>query len=142
MFLGTFNPKIDDKGRLFLPAKFRDRFVDGLVVAPGQERCLNVWRRSDFEESMARYMAAPVEIETTRRYMRLLSSHSWEDVPDRQGRITLTPKLREWAGLDRDIAVIGVMNRLEIWNRPAWERFAEDEGPRFAELSEDVFPRL
>ena len=142
MFLGTFTPKIDEKGRLFLPAKFRDQFVDGLVVAPGQERCLNVWRRRDFEESMSRYASAPVVVEGTRHYLRMLASHSWEDTPDRQGRITLTPTLRTWAGIDRDVVVAGVMNRLEIWNRSAWESFTEEQAQHFAELTEDVLPQM
>jgi MraZ protein len=142
VFFGTYTPKVDDKGRLFLPAKFRDQLGGGLVVTPGQERCLNVWRTADFAASTERYKSAPITNSETRFYLRMISANSSEEVPDRQGRITLSPQLRAWAGLDRDVTVIGSMNHVEIWNSEAWTRYSAEQEQRFAELSEDIFPPI
>ncbi|MGL5811152.1 MAG: division/cell wall cluster transcriptional repressor MraZ [Nocardioides sp.] len=142
MFFGTFTPKVDDKGRLFLPAKFREQLGAGVVVSPGQERCLNVWRTADFEASTERYKSAPITNAETRFYLRMLAANSSEEVPDRQGRITLSAQLRAWAGVDRDVTVIGSMNHVEIWNNESWARYSAEQEQRFAELSEDIFPPM
>ena len=142
MFFGTYTPKVDDKGRLFLPAKFRDQFGAGLVVTPGQERCLNVWRTADFEASTLRYKSAPITHAETRFYLRMIAANSSEEIPDRQGRITLSTQLREWADLGREVTVIGSMNHVEIWNSSAWAHYSAEQEQRFAELSEDMFPPI
>ncbi len=142
MFFGTYTPKVDDKGRLFLPAKFRDEFGAGVVVTPGQERCLNVWRTADFAASTEPYKSAPITNAETRFYLRMIASKSSEEIPDRQGRITLTPGLREYAGLEGEVTVIGSMNHVEIWNSQAWADYSQAQEQRFAELSEDIFPPI
>ena len=142
MFFGTYTPKLDDKGRLILPAKFRDQLAGGLMVTRGQEHCLYVWPQAEVERITERLREAPVSNKATRDYVRMFSSASSDEVPDKQGRITVPPKLREWANLSKDVVVIGAMNRLEIWDEVAWEAYSESQEESFAELSDEVFPGI
>ena len=75
-----------------------------------------------------------------RDYTRFLFAGASEETPDKQGRITITPMLREYAALDRDVVVIGVMNRIEIWDPPRWQAYSAEQEEKFSELSEEVFP--
>jgi MraZ protein len=142
MFFGTYTPKLDDKGRLILPAKFRDQLAGGLMVTRGQEHCLYVWPQVEVERITERLREAPVSNKATRDYVRMFSSASSDETPDKQGRITVPPKLREWANLSKDVVVIGAMNRLEIWDEAAWEAYSESQEESFAELSDEVFPGI
>ena len=89
MFFGTYTPKLDEKGRLFLPAKFRDQLTEGLVVTRGQERCLTVWSMEDFGRLTDRLREAPVTNKGTRDYVRMLFAAASQEVPDKQGRISI-----------------------------------------------------
>jgi MraZ protein len=142
MFFGTYTPKLDDKGRLILPAKFRDQLAGGLMVTRGQEHCLYVWPQAEVERITERLREAPVSNKATRDYVRMFSSASSDETPDKQGRITVPPKLREWANLSKDVVVIGAMNRLEIWDEAAWEAYSESQEESFAQLSDEVFPGI
>ena len=142
MFFGTYTPKLDDKGRLILPAKFRDQLAGGLMVTRGQEHCLYVWPQAEIERITERLREAPVSHKATRDYIRMFSSGASDEAPDKQGRITIPPMLREWAGLGKDVVVIGAMTRLEIWDETAWETYSEEQEESFAELSEEVFPGI
>ena len=142
MFLGTHSVRLDDKGRLFLPAKFRDELAEGVVITKGQERCLYVFRRADFERRAAQLVDAPVTGKAVRDYSRVLFASASDETPDRQGRITIPPKLRDWASLGKEVVVIGAMTRLEIWDGAAWAAYSEEQEESFAELSEEVFPGI
>jgi MraZ protein len=140
MFFGTYTPKLDEKGRLFLPAKFRDELAEGLVVTRGQERCLNVWSKSEFVSFTERLKALPVANKAGRDYVRMLFAGASDETPDKQGRITIPPMLRSYAGLEKDCVVIGAMNRVEIWDTGAWADYEASQEQAFSDLSEDVFP--
>ena len=142
MFFGTYTPKLDDKGRLFLPAKFRDQLAEGLVVTRGQERCLTVWSLEDFGRLTERLAQAPVTNKGTRDYVRMLFAAASQEVPDKQGRITIPPVLREYASLDKDVVVIGSMNRIEIWDPTSWASYSQEQEQVFSELSDEVFPGI
>jgi MraZ protein len=140
MFFGTYTPKLDEKGRLILPAKFREQLAGGLMVTRGQEHCLYVWPQAEIDRITERLREAPVSNKATRDYVRMFSSASSDERPDKQGRITIPPKLREWASLNKDVVVIGAMNRLEIWDESAWTSYSEEQEEAFAALSDEVFP--
>jgi MraZ protein len=142
MFFGTYTPKLDDKGRLILPAKFRDQLAGGLMVTRGQEHCLYVWPQDEIARITDRLREAPVSNKATRDYVRMFSSAASDETPDKQGRITIPPKLREWASLGKDVVVIGAMTRLEIWDEAAWNSYSEAHEESFAELSDEVFPGI
>jgi MraZ protein len=142
MFFGTYTPKLDEKGRLFLPAKFRDQLTEGLVVTRGQERCLTIWSTEDFGRLTDRLREAPVTNKGTRDYVRMLFAAASQEVPDKQGRISIPGSLREYASLTKDVVVIGSMNRIEIWDPTAWTTYSEEQEQKFSELSDEVFPGI
>jgi MraZ protein len=142
VFLGTHSPRLDDKGRLFLPAKFRAQLADGLVVTRGQERCLYVFDMAEFVRLAEQMRSTPVTSRAARDYLRVFLSGASDEVPDKQGRITIPPVLREYAGLDRECTVIGAGSRVEIWDSAAWSSYLEATEQAFSEQAEEVIPGL
>lgn len=138
MFLGTHHPRLDDKGRVILPARFRERLTPGLVVTRGQDRCLYVFAMSDFQRIAAGMHSSPVPGRDQRSFQRVFLSGASDELPDKQGRITVPPALRAYAGLTRDLAVIGAGSRVEIWDLPTWESYLAGNEDDFADLSEEV----
>ena len=142
MFLGTYAPKLDDKGRLILPAKFRDELSRGVVLTRGQERCLYVFAEAEFARHVERIREAPLTSKAGRDFLRLFLSGASAEVPDKQFRVTIPPALRDYAGLSRDLTVIGAGNRAEIWDHSAWEAYYTDREQSFSETEEEVIPGL
>src|ERR687893_639835 len=140
VFLGTHTPRLDDKGRLTLPAKFRDALAGGLMVTKGQDHCLYVFPRAEFEEMARKVAQAPFTNEAVRAYQRYLFAGTDEQRPDGQGRISIAAELRRYAGLSKDCAVIGAINRLEIWNAEAWQRYLEEHEESYSQAQEEVLP--
>ena len=101
MFLGTHEPRLDDKGRLILPAKFREELSSGLVITKGQERCLYVFPSAEFSVITETLKQAPVTAKSARDYMRVMFAGAHDEIPDRQGRITIPQGLRTYAGLEK-----------------------------------------
>ena len=140
MFLGTHTPKLDDKGRLILPAKFRDELADGLVITRFQERCLAIWPISSFVDMTKTVRSASSSQQGVRDYQRMLASGASDEIPDKQGRITIPPHLRSYAGLDKDCVVVGAIDRVEVWNAGAWEQYSTDKESAYADLNQTLFP--
>ena len=142
MFLGTHEPKLDEKGRLILPAKFRDELAAGLVITKGQERCLYVFPQSEFANITETLRQAPVTQKAARDYSRVMFAGAHDEIPDRQGRVTIPQGLREYASLEKECVVIGANTRVEIWDSKSWNEYLADREKNFAEVSEEVFPGL
>ncbi len=142
MFLGTFTPKLDEKGRLILPSKFRDALAEGVVITRGQERCLYVFSEQEFAQMHERIRQAPITSKQGRDYLRVFLSGAHAETPDKQGRVTVPAALRTYAGLERDLAVIGAGSRAEIWDADAWQRYLEEQENAFAEIEEEVIPGM
>lgn len=140
MFSGTFRPKLDDKGRLFLPAKFRDEMGAGLVITRGMERSIDVRTKTDFAQAAAKLQDAPQTDARLRAHARMFFSLATEQVPDKQGRITITPELRTYAALEREAVVIGVFNRLEIWEPQAWAEYTAAQEAEYSDVQTEVYP--
>ena len=140
MFFGTYTPRLDEKGRLALPAKFREALREGLVMTKGQDRCLYVFPRSDFARVTEQLASAPVTDKRTRDFLRVFYSGAADEVPDKQGRVTVPPQLRSYANLDRDCVVIGANARIEIWESQAWEQFMAAQEQTFSEMEDEVVP--
>jgi MraZ protein len=139
-FLGTYTPKLDDKGRLILPAKFRSALAGGLVMTKGQEHCLFVMSFDEFRRMHDQLRQAPVTHKQSRDYLRVFLSGATDELPDKQGRISVPPLLRSYAGLDRDVAVIGAGSRIEIWDLATWDAYLAEQEPGYADTAEEVFP--
>ncbi|WP_025157643.1 division/cell wall cluster transcriptional repressor MraZ [Leifsonia aquatica] len=142
MFLGTHAPKLDEKGRIILPAKFRDELESGLVLTRGQEHCVYVFSQREFEALHEKIRQAPVTSKQARDYLRVFLSGASAEIPDKQNRVTIPQTLRSYAGLDRDLVVIGAGSRAEIWDAQAWETYLAEQESTFAETDEEVIPGL
>ena len=142
MFLGTHTPRLDEKGRLILPAKYRDELAGGVVITKGQERCLYVFPLAEFGRMTEAMRTAPVTRKDLRDYSRVLFASAFDEVPDKQGRITVPPSLRTYAGLERDCVVIGANTRMEIWDGGAWETYLASQEEAFSEASQEVLPGI
>ncbi len=142
MFLGTHTPRLDDKGRLFLPAKFRERLAGGLVMTRGQERCLYVFPMDEFTRLTQKFQEAPTSSKAARDYLRVFLSGASDEIPDKQGRVTVPAALRAYAGLTKDCTVIGAGSRVEVWDSGAWASYLESTEQDFADQSEEVIPGL
>jgi MraZ protein len=142
LFLGTHEPRLDDKGRLFLPARFRDDLAAGLVITRGQERCLYVFPATEFARLYEQMRVAPVTSKVARDYTRVFLSGASQETPDKQGRVIVPQRLRDYAGLTKDCVVIGAGARLEVWDARAWDTYLAANETAFAEQAEEVLPGL
>jgi MraZ protein len=139
MFLGTHTPRLDDKGRLALPARFRAELADGLVITKGQERCLFVFPMEEFRRVTAALRSAPLTARSARDYSRVFFASASQESPDAQGRITVPPTLRDYAGLTKECVVIGADTRVEVWDADSWQRYLEEREQNYAD-AEEVIP--
>ncbi|MES1211924.1 MAG: division/cell wall cluster transcriptional repressor MraZ [Leifsonia sp.] len=143
MLLGTFVPKLDEKGRIILPAKFADDFGNGVVMARGQEHAIYLYSQREFESLVQRMQQqAPALGKKGRDYLRLFLSGATQEIPDAQRRVTIPPMLREYAGLDRDLTVIGAGARAEIWDTATWTEYYSNAESDFADADEEVISGL
>jgi MraZ protein len=142
VFLGTYAPRLDEKGRIILPAKFRDELAGGLVMTRGQDRCVYVFSQRGFEGVHSAIQQATLSDKGTRDFLRLFLSGASDEIPDKQNRVTIPSHLRSYAGLDRDVTVIGVGTRMEIWDTAAWSTYYDQHEDEFAETSQEVIPGL
>jgi MraZ protein len=138
MFLGEHEHTLDQKGRLTLPAKYRDSFPEGLVLSRGMDGCVFAYAKADWSELASRLAALDTLGRDDRMMKRHFFSGAAEVMPDRQGRIMIPAALASHAKLDRDVVIAGVFDHLEIWDGAAWRaQIADVEG-----RAEDVAERL
>lgn len=140
MLIGTFTPKLDDKGRLILPAKFREELAPGLVMTRGHEKCLFVFPMNEFQTLHAQLRSAPLTSREARDFNRVLLSGAHDEIPDKQGRVTIPPVLRSWANLSRELAVVGTGNKIEIWDAPTWDSYLATASEAFDDAAGEVVP--
>jgi MraZ protein len=121
---GQYQHSIDSKGRLFIPAKLREELGDTFYVTMGIDRCLSVYSDESWTRFTEKFESLPY---TKTRAMRPLFANAAKCEPDAQGRILIPAKLRNYAELKKDVVVIGVSNRAEIWNAEAWSALEAEE---------------
>lgn len=142
MFLGTYEPRLDDKGRIILPAKFRDELRDGVVITRGQDRCLYAFPTHEFQTMFNQLRQAPLSSKQARDYVRVMLSGACDETPDKQGRITIPANLRKYACLNRDLAVIGAGTRVEIWDAHEWEKYLTAQEEVFSQTADEIIPGM
>lgn len=142
MLLGTHTPKLDDKGRVILPAKFREDLAGGIVVTRGQERCLYVFSTAEFEAVHARITQAPLTNKQARDFSRMFLSGASAEIPDSQNRITIPAHLRTYAGLEKELVVTGVGSHAEIWEATAWSEYLQAVEAGYSDMEQEVIPGL
>lgn len=136
MFIGEYKHNLDDKGRMAIPAKFRDKLKEGAVVTRGLDNCLFLYTKEAWEEKAPKLANLPSTQANARAYSRLMLAGAMEVSFDSQGRVNLPDYLCEFAGLKKKVVVAGLYDRLEIWDEEAWAKYklnAEKESANIAE---------
>jgi MraZ protein len=121
--LGTHSYQLDPKGRVSLPAKFREAFDEGLWLTMGQDRCLYCFPRAEWERRSSEVDAFALSDKDGRAFSRLFFSSADEAKLDGQGRVTIPQRLRDAVGIEKEVVVLGVRERMEIWDRGEFERY-------------------
>ena len=139
MFMGEYNHTIDPKGRLIIPAKFREQLGDEYVVTRGLDGCLFVFAQNDWQDFEAKLKSLPLTQKGARQFIRFFVAGAAPCELDKQGRILLPQTLREFAGLDKDVVLAGMLNRIEIWDKNKWsDNNAYDDMDDIAEQMTDL----
>lgn len=136
--MGEFQHSIDEKGRLTIPAKFREALGSSFVVTRGLDHCLFVYPQKEWEMLEAKLKSLPFTRKDARAFVRFLFSGATESELDKQGRVLIPAALREYARLERECVVIGVSNRAEIWSRELWAEYSAQAAESFAEIAENI----
>jgi MraZ protein len=136
MFLGEFVHTIDEKGRLTIPAKFRADLAVGLVVTRGMDRCLAIYPMAEWKQLAERVSALPMTDRRARTFRRLIFANASSATPDKQGRVLLPPRLREYAHLDGEVVIAGLNTYIEVWNSDSWNEERESVEGDSAEIEE------
>lgn len=138
MLMGEYFHAVDSKGRIILPAKFREELGDEFIITKGLDNCLFVYGKREWailEEKLKRLPLAKPE---ARAFVRFFFAGAAELGCDKQGRVLLPNNLREYASLNKDVVVIGVSNRIEIWDSAAWEAYNEQVAPSVTQIAETM----
>jgi MraZ protein len=138
MFLGEYELKIDPKGRIAIPARFRESFRGGLVLSRGFDKCLNIYTMAEWETMAEGLVSLPVTQLNPRRVSRFTFSGAFDLEPDRQGRIVLPAAMRQYAGISDEVVMIGSYTHLEIWARDLWAGEKQYMSEHAAEIAETV----
>jgi MraZ protein len=133
MFLGEYQRSLDNKGRIFIPTKFRENLSKGIaVISRGfDEKCLFLYSVEDWQDLVKRITSLPVT-KNSQEFSRWFFKSAHEEVIDGQGRIKIEKSLIEFSGLDKDIILVGVSTRAEIWSRKAWETYSKSSDEKFS----------
>ena len=138
MFYGEFDYKIDDKGRLPIPPKFRNSFKDGLVLTPGAENCLTVYTAHEWKKLTASLNNSPLSRSKMRKLSRALFATAFSTRIDNQGRIAIPAPLRDHAQITDDVIVAGANSYLEIWNKQLWDAEKADSQEQAWQIIESL----
>ena len=136
MFIGEYIHTLDDKGRLAIPAKFREALKQGAVVTRGLDQCLFVYTAEEWRRLAEKLAALPLGQSATRAFSRLMLAGAMDVELDKQGRMVVPEYLRSAAGLKKDVVLAGLYNRLEMWDADVWEKYktaTESESNALAE---------
>ena len=136
MFLGQHEHSLDEKGRVVVPKKFREELADGCVITKGQEHCLYVFTMEQWEIEAAKVARLPRTDGRARRYSRSFYAAATDQKLDRQGRIQVPEPLRTYARLEKDVMVIGVQDRIEVWSAEMWDDAAADADEYYSGIEE------
>ena len=142
LLLGTYTPKIDDKGRMALPAKLRSQFGDGLVMTRGQERCIYLLPQNEFRRVAMQIQRTSMGNKAARDYLCVFLSGAVDEMPDKQGRVLVPQMLRSYAHLNTDVVVIGVGTRAELWDSASWQSYLESKEQGYSDIADDVLPEV
>ena len=141
MFMGEYSHTMDDKGRVIVPAKFRDDLGESFVLTRGLDNCLFVYPRTEWQSLEEKLRKLPLTKQNARAFVRFFLSGAVDCEFDKQGRISIPANLREHSSIVKEVVIIGVANRLELWSKENWEKYikvAEESYEEIAETMEEL----
>ena len=138
MLLGEYKHNLDPKGRIAIPAKFRETFKDGAIVTRGLDDCLFVFASKEWQVLAEKLVALPLAQANSRAFVRLMLSGATDVELDSQGRILIPDYLRKYATLKKEAVVAGLYNRIEIWDADVWERYKQKTEGASEEIAEKL----
>lgn len=138
MFMGEYHFTLDDKGRLTIPAKLRADLGSNFVVTRGLDNCLFVYPKNEWNNIIAKYKELP-NTKDARNFMRFFLSGATVSDFDKQGRINISAPLMTYAGLSKDCVIIGVNDRIEIWDKKRWEEFINTNEDQLSDIADNLF---
>lgn len=139
MLMGEFHHNIDDKGRLIIPAKFREDLGNEFIVTRGIEKCLFVYSKDEWNKIVDKLKKLPFTNKDARNFTRFFLSGASMCEFDRQGRINISSNLINYASLNKECVVIGANDRLEIWSEVLWNNFFESNEDNLSDIAENLF---
>jgi MraZ protein len=142
MFLGEYHRVIDNKGRIFIPSKFREGLIAGIIIAKGfDESCLFLFSKENWERLQNKILSGPITKRNTQIFSRWFFSSASVENMDQQGRVKIPKSLVDYAGLDKDIVLVGVSDRAEIWSKEMWGKYYSQADSQFTG-KENTFEEL
>ncbi|MBF0715035.1 division/cell wall cluster transcriptional repressor MraZ [Gemelliphila palaticanis] len=138
MFIGQYNNKMDSKGRVSMPVKFRDELGNKFIITRGLDSCLFGYSLQEWQKIESKIKSLPITKKNARAFQRFFFSGATEVEIDKQGRINIPKSLIEHAKLDKECVVNGVSNRIEIWDKEIWEVQLSESELAFEEIAEDL----
>lgn len=138
MFMGEYQHSLDTKGRLIIPAKFREELGDGAVVTRGLDNCLFLFPQPEWKLLEEKLKTLPLTKSDARQFVRFFFSGAAECDQDKQGRIMLPAYLRTYSEIEKDVVVIGVSNRIEIWSQARWTAYMEQAETSYESIAENI----
>jgi len=137
MFIGEYQHSIDAKGRVIVPSKFRDELGCRFILTKGLDNCLFIFSQEEWKKFEDKLTNLPVASKDARAFVRYFFSSAVECEIDKQGRMTIPQNLKEHAKIEREVVTIGVMSRVEIWSKPQWLNYG-DENLSYDEIAEKM----
>lgn len=138
MLVGTYEHKMDTKGRIVLPSRFREELGDGAIATIGIDRCVAVYSAEDWENILERLQRLPFSKGKTRDFTRLLLAMAHEVQIDSSGRALIPPHLRNHGDLSQEVSIVGVGDHIELWNKNTWSSYVEEVRNELPEIAEEV----
>lgn len=138
MLIGEYEHSVDAKGRLIMPAKLKSDIGDTFIVTKGLDSCLFVFSQNEWSNFQEKLKTLPLTNKNARDFVRFFLSGATECEIDKQGRFLIVSNLREYAGLEKDVVIIGVGTRLEIWDREKWKQYSSIENISADEIAENM----
>ena len=138
MLLGEYNHNLDNKGRVAVPAKFRDKLNAGAIITRGLDNCLFVFTNTEWEILAKKLVALPLAQANSRAFVRLMLAGAMDVQLDNQGRILIPDYLRKYAGLKKQVVVAGLYNRIEIWDSERWQAYKQKTESASDEIAEKL----
>ncbi len=138
MFIGEFKHSIDEKGRVSLPAKFRAGLASGCVVTRGLDKCLWVYPNDEWQKLAEKIADLPITQKNARSFSRLMLAGASDASLDRVGRVNLPLYLRDYADIKKDVVIVGIYSRIEIWPADVWANFKKEMEENGAEVAENL----